>query len=252
MTATEARAPSHAERAATLVAAQRVATLATVARDPAGYPYGSFVTYAMLGADPVFLISRLATHTQNLIADPRASLMVAERESGDPLANARVTLVGDCAAIDAPHDKAREAFLSAHPDASYYADFTDFGFYRLEVRSVRYIGGYGRMSWVQIRDWCTAEPDPLGPHASAIVAHMNDDHADALLAYARAWTRVRGASDVRMTGIDRYGFELSVGTDRGPRPARLSYEPAGIDTVETPEEAREALVRLVQRARADL
>jgi putative heme iron utilization protein len=178
-----------------------VGTLATVATEPSGYPYGSLVTFAMHGADPIFLVSTLATHTKNLVADRRASLMVAEELAADPLANGRVTLVGDCARLATP-GAARDAFLTEHPGASYYADFTDFSFFRLEVTSVRYIGGYGRMSWVELDAWRTAEPDPLAPHASDILAHMNRDHADALVAYAKAFTRASDTARAVMTGVD--------------------------------------------------
>jgi hypothetical protein len=246
LTSPETPAPSHAERARTLVASRTTGTLATIAKDPAGYPYGSFVTFA-LDADgaPLFLISRLAAHTQHLEADPRASLLVAEDHAEDPLANGRVTLVGDAARLEEP-GAAREAFLAAHPGAAYYADFTDFAFWRLTVRSIRYIGGYGRMSWVDEASFRAAAPDPIAPHAVGILEHMNDDHAEALLAYAHAFTRATDASAAVMTGIDRYGFEMSVTTANGPRPARLAFD----TPIQTPTDARRELVALVKRARA--
>ena len=88
--------PSHAERARTLVASISTGTLCTLATEPAGYPYGSFVTVAFEQGDPIFLISALAEHTKNLEQDPRASLLVAESGAADPLANGRVTMVGPC------------------------------------------------------------------------------------------------------------------------------------------------------------
>ncbi|HBQ16249.1 MAG: DUF2470 domain-containing protein [Sandaracinaceae bacterium] len=247
LTPPETKAPSHAERARTLVGLQKTGTLCTVARDPEGYPYGSFVTFALDGPDPVFLVSTLAAHTKNLMGDGRASLLVAEHGEGDPLAYGRVTLVGDAAKLDDP-GSAREAFLAAHPNAAYYADFSDFAFWKLTVTSVRYIGGYGRMSWVDVAEWREAQPDPLAPHVEGVVTHMNDDHADALVSYARAFTRATHAEKVSMTGIDRYGFEMSVETDKGPRPARLAFA----SEIATPEEARKALVALVRDARAKL
>jgi len=247
LTPEDTPAPSHAERARTLAASRGVGTLATVAQDPAGFPYGSFVTFAMLGPDPVFLVSQMAAHTKHLRADPRASLLVAEDSEADPLANGRVTLVGPCEPVDEPAE-ARETFLAAHPGAAYYVDFTDFGFYRLDVQAVRYIGGYGRMSWVDVDAWRGASPDPLAPHASGILEHMNADHADALVAYARAFTRATTAQASVMTGVDRYGFEMSVETERGPRPARIAFDAP----IETPTDARKALVALVKKARASL
>ena len=223
-------------------------TLCTLALEPAGYPYGSFVTVAFDGGAPVLLISRLAEHTKNLERDPRASLLVAEGGSADPLANGRVTMIGRCTRIEGKGASARQAFLATHPNAAYYADFRDFAFWKLHVASVRYIGGYGRMSWVSDAEWQTAEPDPLGPSAAATLAHMNADHADALVLYCKAFSRATEISAASMTGVDRYGFEMSVKTGEGPRPVRLAFA----TPVSTPDEARDALISMLKDARSKL
>src|SRR5579862_6502979 len=181
--------PTHGERARTLVAHISTGTLCTLAHEPEGYPYGSFVTVAFDNGNPVFLISGLAEHTKNLERDPRASLLVAEGGAVDPLANGRVTLLGPCTRVEGNGDSARVAFFAAHPNATYYADFRDFGFWKLHVSSIRYIGGYGRMSWINKADWRSAEPDPLGPSAADIIAHMNANHADAMVLYCKAFSK---------------------------------------------------------------
>ena len=240
--------PSHAERARTLVSQISTGTLCTLAQEPEGYPYGSFVTVAFDGSAPVFLISRLAEHTKNLQRDPRASLLVVEGGSADPLANGRVTLLGPCTRVEGDGDSVRTAFLAAHPNAAYYADFRDFAFWRLRVDSIRYIGGYGRMSWIDQPDWQTAEPDPLGPSAAGIMSHMNADHADAMVLCCRAFSKASGMSSAIMTAIDRYGFEMSVDTAEGRRPVRVAFA----TPVSGPEEARAALIGLVRDARVKL
>ncbi len=240
--------PSHGERARTLVEGIGTGTLCTIGKEPAGYPYGSFVTVAFDGPSPVFLISELAEHTKNLHGDERASLLVAEGGEEDPLANGRVTLLGRCTPASDGDLGARTAYLARHPNASYYADFKDFRFWRLEVESARYIGGYGRMSWVTGSDWSVARADPLGRDVHAIVEHMNADHADALLAYTHAFSRATDATEATMTGVDRYGFEMSVLTAAGHRPVRLAFE----QPVTTPTEARHALIELVKKARSVL
>lgn len=245
LTPDDVKAPSHAERARTLMAGLSTGTLSTLSED--GYPHGSYVTFALDGSDPVFLVSTLASHTKNLLRDSRASLMAHEAEHPDPLANGRLTLLGRVAKLDDPGG-ARDAYLAAHPGAAYYADFKDFAFWRLTVERLRYIGGYGRMSWVDVDAWRAAAADPLAAHVAGIVAHMNEDHADACVAYARAFTRAKDADAVEMTSIDRYGFELSVQTERGPRPARIAFT----EEVTTPDGARKALVALVREARAAL
>lgn len=236
--------PTHAQQARTMAAVLGTGTLCTVATEPAGYPYGSFVTVALDGGHPVFLISELAEHTKNLRKDARASLLLAGAVEEDPLANARVTLVGQCEPA-ADEQKARLAFLERHPGAAYYVDFADFHLWRLEVAAVRYIGGYGRMSWVSATDWIDAQPDPIAPFAEGIVRHMNEDHGDALPLYCRAYSRAKEVDAVTMTGIDRYGFEMSAVTPDGPRPVRVAF-PAEIATT---SDARATLVEMLREAR---
>ena len=240
--------PTHAERARTLVAQISTGTLCTLATEPAGFPYGSFVTVAFERENPIFLISALAEHTRNLQQDPRASLLVAESGAEDPLANGRVTMLGVCTRVEEDGGSARAAFLAAHPNAAYYADFRDFGFWKLHVDSVRYIGGYGRMSWIGRAEWQAAEPDPLGPSAAGILAHMNADHADALVIYCKAFSRATEITSAAMTGIDQYGFEMSAKTSEGPRPVRLAFT----RPVSTPEDARAVLISMLKDARSRL
>jgi putative heme iron utilization protein len=240
--------PTHAERARTLVAHASTGTLCTLALEPAGHPYGSFVTVAVDHGDPVFLISSLAEHTKNLEQDPRASLLVAEGGAADPLANGRVTMLGSCARVGGDGGSARGAFLAAHPNSAYYADFRDFAFWRLHVDSVRYIGGYGRMSWISRAEWRTADPDPLGPSAAGMIAHMNADHADALVLYCKAFSKATAVASASMTAIDRYGLAMSANTEHGPRPVRLAF--AG--PVSSPEHARAAFVSMLKDAKMKL
>jgi heme oxygenase (biliverdin-IX-beta and delta-forming) len=238
--------PTHAERARTLVAQMPTGTLCTLAVEPAGYPYGSFVTVAFDGGSPVFLISGMAEHTRNLEQDNRASLLVAESGASDPLANGRVTMIGPCTRVDDNNRSARTAFLATHPNAAYYADFRDFGFWKLRVQAIRYIGGYGRMSWISQAEWDAAEPDPLAASAAATITHMNADHADAMVLYCKAFSQATDVASATMTGVDRYGFEMSAKTAQGPRPVRVAFA----KPVATSEELRNVLIAMVKEARA--
>lgn len=242
--------PTHAERAMTLVAQAKTATLSTMSVEPKGFPYGSFVTFGLDGASPVFLISELAEHTKNLRGEPRCSLLVAEPGEGDPLARGRVTLVGHCRETQEGDERAaaREAFLGANPRASYYVDFADFSLWKLDVEQIRYIGGYGRMSWVEASDWTDAEPDPISVHAPGIVKHMNEDHADTLVLYCKAFSKAVSVEEATMVGIDRYGFEMSAMTKEGPRPIRVAFDAP----ISSPGDSRDRLVDLAKRARAQL
>ncbi|MCA1843870.1 MAG: DUF2470 domain-containing protein, partial [Actinobacteria bacterium] len=205
--------PTHAERARTLVAGSNRGVLSTVALDPAGYPFGSVATYAIDGAGrPIVFVSTMAEHTRNAAADPRASLIVTEPvpEGSDPLAAGRVTLVGDLLEVAGDErPSVRDRYLAANPASAYYIDFGDFSFWRLEVNSVRYVGGYGRMSWVEAGDYAVAEPDPLaGEAAVGIMEHMNADHADSLALIARVLAGRSDATEAVMTAVDRYGFDV--------------------------------------------
>jgi putative heme iron utilization protein len=244
------RAPSHAERCRTLAAEARAGTLATIAREPEGFPYGSLVTVAVdASGRPLLLLSQLAEHTQNLEHRADASILLTEPldRHRTPLAVGRVTLLGHCRPLGMEErDAIRRVFLEAHPDAAYYVDFKDFSFFRLEPTALRYVGGFGRMSWVTAADYMVAEPDPLRAAAPDILSHMNQDHAGALLAYARGLARIPEASAATMTAVDRYGFEMAVITPRGPTAARLAWG----REVKTSDDVRKAMVAMVKEARA--
>jgi heme iron utilization protein len=245
--------PSHAERARTLVTGSNRGVLSTLALDPAGYPFGSIVTYGLDDAGrPILFVSTMAEHTRNAAADPRASLIVHEpvAPETDPLAAGRVTLIGDLRPVSADEEPAaRERYLAANPASGYYIDFRDFSFWRLEVAGVRYVGGYGRMSWVAATDYATAEPDPLaGGAAAGLVDHMNTDHAASLVLIARTRGGRPEVTEAVMTAVDRYGFDLATaGPDgRGRGAVRFGFSAP----VSEPEEVRRELIRLVQAARA--
>ena len=243
------RAPSHAERCRTLVAGVKAATLCTVAREPAGFPYGSLVTVATDDAGrPLLLLSTLAEHTGNLKAHSEASVLMTEPlgTHDQPLALGRVTILGRCTQVDdAQRARVRETFLAQQPGASYYVDFDDFAFFRLEPEALRYVGGFGRMSWVTAEDYRAAQADPLAGSAAGIVKHMNDDHADHNLAFAKVLAGMRDATSATLTAVDRYGFELAVMTAAGPRATRLAFD----EPVTTGDEVRRAMIALVKRTR---
>lgn len=242
--------PTHSERARTLLHATKVGSLATISVDFPGYPFGSVVSYALDDAGrPLLLLSDLAEHTRNLQADSRASLMATEDDRpGDVLALGRVTLIGDLSAVpEEDVEMVRALYLTAHPRAL-YADFGDFNFYRLDVSSVRYVGGFGHMSWVEAGDYASARPDPLRAEQTSILEHMNNDHAESLVVYAKAFGGVPDAMGATMITCDRYGFDLLVEAPSGKQAVRI---PFGVST-DTPDAVRKAMVRLVTEGRERL
>jgi len=239
--------PSHAERARTLLYLSSVATLSTLSRKQPGFPFGSLMPYALdPQGRPLFLISNMAMHTQNLRADPRSSLFVTQPDpGGDVLGAARVTLVGN--AIPIPQNdiaEVRELYLDRHPNSKYWVDFTDFSFFRMDLADIYYVGGFGVMGWVAADDYTAAQPDPLADSAPGILQHMNADHSDALLLFARVHAKL-DAEQATMTSVDRLGFHVRVKTPEGFKGARIPF----LRAVSTPAETRTILVEMVRQAR---
>jgi putative heme iron utilization protein len=239
---------SAAEEARSLVAATSVAALATLTGAD-GDPWASLVTYgALTGGDPVLCLSHLAEHGRNLARDARASLVITEAElPTDPLAAARVTLAGRA---ERPEDAgtlatAREVHLAAVPQASAYVDFSDFSFWILRVERVRWVGGYGRMDSASGPDYAQARPDPVAIDAGPAIAHLNDDHADALLVIAQTLGGYPDATTARCTGLDRLGIDLALSTRRGHAPARVPFP----DPLTSSSQLRAATVELTRRSR---
>ncbi len=238
--------PSLAERARTLVHIGSIGALSTHSRKAVGYPFGSVMPYAPDSEGrPTFLISSMAMHTQNLLQDPRASLLVTPpKVEGDPLGAARVTLVGECVAVADPETEAvRSIYLTRHENARHWVEYADFRFFRLQPAAVYMVGGFGVMGWVSPSDYRSAQPDPLADSAEAILQHMNEDHADALLLLVSS--RGLEAEAAAMVSVDRLGFNAKVKTKDGYRGMRIPF-PA---PVATPEETRKALVAMVRGAR---
>jgi putative heme iron utilization protein len=239
--------PTYAERARTLVHLGRTGTLATLSRKRPGHPFGSLMPYAPDEAgEPLFLISALAMHTQNLAADPRASLFVSQPDwGGDPLAAGRVTVMGQASRL-APTEvvAARSLYLARHPTAGYWVDFGDFAFWRLTVEDVYFVGGFAAMDWVASAPYRAAGVDPLADAAAGIVEHMNRDHADALVTLARGLAGIE-ADAVTMVSVDRLGFKLRISQRERVSSRRLAFP----GPVTTPAEARAALIQLLGEAR---
>jgi heme iron utilization protein len=239
--------PSFAERARTLVHMGRVGSLSTLSRKRPGFPFGSLMPYGLDGKGrPIFLISTMAMHTQNLQEDTHASLLVTQPEaSGDPLGAGRVTLVGNVAAIAGPEvGEARRLYLERHANSKYWVDFDDFSFFAMDVVDVYYVGGFGVMGWIAAPEYGEAHADPLADAAAGILQHMNADHQDALILLARVFAGI-DAQEAVMTAVDRLGFHVRIKTEDGMKGARIAF----LREVSTPADTRKILVEMVQQAR---
>ena len=244
----DAPEPTYAERARTLLAREAVGMLSTNSVKHPGWPFGSVMPYALGdGGEPVFLISAMAVHTQNVVADPRASLLVMQSGSeSDPLGLARATLLGTVHAVEHVPDALRAKYLELHPNARHWIGYSDFGFYRLAVEHIYFVGGFGAMGWVAAGDYAEAEADPLREAAARIIEHMNRDHADALREIVRHFGGLE-AEEATMVSCDRLGFVVRARTSEGMKGRRIAFT----EEVRSAEDARRVLVAMVRIARTD-
>jgi putative heme iron utilization protein len=188
-----------------------------------GDPYCSLVNVATaIDGAPLFLLSNLALHTKNILADARVSLMLDERKDGDPLEGARVMLMGSCAKTD---PAVAGAYLRRHLEAEMFANFGDFAFYRMEIGRAHLVAGFGRIVDVGPKDLLAdmSDAQALVESETGAIAHMNEDHADACRLFA---TKLLGGpdGDWRCVGIDPESLELQQGRTalRLPFPQRVT------------------------------
>ncbi len=188
--------------------AGRYGVLATQSRSLPGYPFGSITPYVLSAVgEPVIYISTLAEHTKNIGADGRVSLTVFDpADAADPQAGARLTWLGDAYALAADAAAAIAArYYRFFPAAAAYAGTHNFSFYALRPLRLRYIGGFGKIGWIEPQEIDLT--NPLADAEAGIVAHMNDDHADAVRAYCRHFFG-RDPQQASLVGADADGVDL--------------------------------------------
>jgi hypothetical protein len=207
-----------------------------------GWPYASLVLVAAdHDASPLLLLSDLAQHTKNLKRDGKASLLfdgTAGRD--DPLTGARVTVLGELAAVAEP--RLLDRFTERHPSAAGYAGFADFRLYRLAVARAHLVAGFGKIDWVPAEALLAPGAAELVAAEADIRQHMNADHADAIDLYAQRLLGQTG-DGWRLTGVDAEGADLR----RGGCVARLDFgAPVG-----DAKSVRAEFVRLAKLARQE-
>lgn len=238
--------PTYAERTRTLLERETVGMLSTQSVKHPGWPFGSVTPYSLTeeGA-PVFLISGMAIHTQNVLADPRASLLVMQGSNeSDPLGLARATLLGTVSRVEVVSDEIRDGYLHRHPNARHWIGYADFGFFRLDVSHIYFVGGFGVMGWVPSDEYASAAADPLADAAAGIIEHMNRDHSDALREITRHFGNLT-AEEATMVSCDRLGFVVRARTTEGMKGMRIAFS----EEVRSSEDARRVLVEMVKQAR---
>jgi putative heme iron utilization protein len=233
-----------ARTARSLLRRSRQGALATLMAG-SGDPYCSLVNVASLpDGSPVLLISRLALHTQNILADARISLMLDERAAGDPLEGSRIMLAGR--AEEASGDQLatlRRRYLNAHPSAEVFVNFKDFSFFRIRPIAAHLVAGFGRIVDLSPEQFLTNISDAaaLLEAEQGAVEHMNADHRDAIQLYATKLLGA-GAAEWRCTGCDPDGIDLQAGMTA----LRLDFP----RRIVTPAALRQVLKELADQGRA--
>jgi putative heme iron utilization protein len=223
-----------------LVRGSRTAALATTFRGE-GAPYASLVAVATdtTGA-PILLLSDLAEHCQNLTGDNRASLLFAAVDGLEaPLTGLRVSLQGRLE--KSTETRHRQRFLNRHADACDYVDFGDFSIYHLHLDKLHLVSGFGVIRWLGAEEYLLAEQEGLAEEgfSASVIAHMNQDHGDALDQIAGD-----GASGWQLTDFDGEGIDIR----RAAEVRRVAFEVP----IRSQEEVRGAMVALTLAARGEV
>ena len=140
--------PDNARSLRHLLETRPVAALATL---HGGDPAVSMVPYALLprGGGFVIHVSRLASHTGDMLAEPRVSLLISagEQPGASPLALPRITLLGTARPLahDAPeYPAARQAYQARFPDAAAMFNLGDFSLFLIVPSEARWIAGFAQ------------------------------------------------------------------------------------------------------------
>ncbi|OKO75919.1 DUF2470 domain-containing protein [Bradyrhizobium sp. AS23.2] len=229
--------------AKSLLRRSRQGALATLMAG-SGDPYCSLVNLASHpDGSPILLISGLAVHTRNIVADSRVSLMLDERAAGDPLEGARIMLSGRAEPAGAEKDLLQRRYLNAHLSAEGFVSFKDFSFFRIRPTGTHLVAGFGRIVDLKPEQFLTdlTGADDLLAAEEGAVEHMNADHREAMALYA---TRLLGVADGdwRCTGCDPEGLDMQ----DGQTALRLDFP----ERVTNGMALRKMLVRLAGEARA--
>lgn len=215
---------------------QSFGVLSTHSADVEGYPFGSIAPYALdYDGHPFILISEIAQHTRNIKQDNKVSLTVFDPNADDPQAGSRLTWIGDAESIDPYETDIRHRYLRYFPSAESYFETHDFSFYRIRLRRARFIGGFGRIFWIEPDSMLVT--NPFRETEGGIVEHMNRDHQKALFHYCKVFGGIE-VDAVTMTGIDSEGFDMLA----GKRKLRIDFD----SPIHTSEEARANLVKLAR------
>jgi putative heme iron utilization protein len=230
--------PPPAQEARQLLRAHRYGALCTLSKKFNGHPFGSITPYLVdHDGSLLILISTLAEHTKNILADPRVSLITHSQDNPHIQAQGRVTVMGGARPI-AEREQAGKRYLRYFPEAQTYFGMHDFSFYRIVPQAIRYIGGFGNIHWIKDEDY-SVPPYALIEQEDGVIAHMNADHQDALRNCCLHFHQ-HEATQAEMLGIDCDGFDVRADA----RVLRFDFTEPVLDA----QQARKALVEMARES----
>lgn len=157
---------------------QHSGVLGTQSTSMPGYPFGSIVPFVMdHNGNALIYISDIALHTRNIKADNKVSLTIFDPTEDDSQANARVTIMGNAELADSESNA--QLYFQLFPQAKSYQQTHDFHFYKITAVRVRFIGGFGKIHWIDANTWLTP-PTDWHTASQSMIDHMNNDHQEAM------------------------------------------------------------------------
>jgi putative heme iron utilization protein len=187
--------------------------LATQSKEMPGYPFGSVVPYCLdRNGYPVILISNIAQHYHNIQVSSKISLLVLAHDERDVQKAGRLTWIADAQKIDVEDTDTIGRYYQFFPKSRDYHQTHGFYFYRLHPVRVRYIGGFGKIHWLDAPSCLEINPFSAQEERD-ILEHMNNDHAKSLLTYChKAGIALEGLPV--LVGVEARGFYLLCSDNR--------------------------------------
>jgi len=247
---------SFAEEARTLIdgAISGVMSTMSARQGTEGYPAGSVVFFATdEQGRPVFSFSSMSGHTVDLKKNEKASLTILAPGFASP-ADARVTITGTAAPIsDEEKEAVKAVYKVKHPN-SFWTEFGDFKWHRMEVEAASLVGGFARAGGITAEEYAAAKPDPVAQFSGPVAGHMNDDHEDAMIAIVKGSTGLKkGIVGAKMLTIDRLGMNALVEREDTPegadKPNKQSFK-VRVPFPSPAENRKEVKERIVELTRA--
>jgi putative heme iron utilization protein len=196
-----------AHEARRMLRGHRYGALCTLSKKLDGYPFGSITPYLVdHDGSLIILISTLAEHTKNILLDPRVSLITHDQHNPHIQTQGRVTVTGN-AELEPNRDQAGLRYLRYFPEAQTYFSMHDFSFYRIRPIAIRYIGGFGKIHWINMGNYAVAQAETFAQREELLLAEMNSQQQDVLQQLVQLQDGADTA-DMQAVGLDCDGIDV--------------------------------------------